>query len=322
MLLRHKLLTLTAVLALSAGVAMTAQAATDAVVATVNGTKIHKKDVDNAVKELGPRLKGVDQKQVFPMVVDQIINEKLLDDAATAAKIDTSKDFQQRLEVMKAQLVKQMYFERLLKTKVSDKQVRAAYDEFKNENKDKVEIHARHILVSSEEEAKQAIKDLDAGKKFEDIAKQRSAGPNAQVGGDLGWFVKDEMIAAFSDVAFKLKPGTYSKEPVKTELGWHVIKVEDKRERQVPKFEEVEMAIRNKLSQQALVKVVQELRAKADVKLYGPNGEEVPNGAAPAKDDKKSDAKKDDAKKDSDKKDAPKNAAQELEEKEKEKSAE
>lgn len=316
MLFREKVIALAAAAILFG--ALPAFAAADTTVAIVNGTKISKKDVDNAIKELGQKLEGVDKKQVFPLVVDQIINEKLLDDASAAAKIDESADFKKRVEILKAQLVKQMYFERLLKSKVSQEQVKAAYDKFEKENKGKIEVHARHILVPSEEEAVQAIKDLDAGAKFEEIAAKRSSGPNARSGGDLGWFLKDEMIPAFSEVAFKMKPGTYSKTPVKTELGWHVIKLEEKRERQVPKFAEVELAIRSQLSQQALKAVVSDLRSKADVKLFDENGKPLNAEAAAADGAEKAakEDKKEDKKEKAPKKDGPKNAAQLLEEKE------
>ncbi|MBL8711482.1 MAG: peptidylprolyl isomerase [Alphaproteobacteria bacterium] len=319
MLFREKVIALAAAAILFG--ALPAFAAADTTVAIVNGTKISKKDVDNAIKELGQKLEGVDKKQVFPLVVDQIINEKLLDDASAAAKIDESADFKKRVEILKAQLVKQMYFERLLKSKVSQEQVKAAYDKFEKENKGKVEVHARHILVPSEEEAVQAIKDLDAGAKFEEIAAKRSSGPNARSGGDLGWFLKDEMIPAFSEVAFKMKPGTYSKTPVKTELGWHVIKLEEKRERQVPKFAEVELAIRSQLSQQALKAVVSDLRSKADVQLFDENGKPLNAEAAAADGAEKAakEDKKEDKKAKAPKKDGPKNAAQLLEEKEAEK---
>lgn len=312
MLFRNKVIALAAAAVLFG--AVPAHAAADTTVAIVNGTKIYKKDVDNAIRELGQKLNGVDKKEVFPLVVDQIVNEKLLDDAATAAKITETADYKKRLEVLKAQMVKQMYFERLLSNKVTQEQVKAAYNKFEKQNKGKVEARARHILVPSEEEAVQAIKDLDAGQKFEDIAKKRSSGPNAQVGGDLGWFLKDEMIPAISDIVFKMKPGTYTKTPVKTDLGWHVIKVEERRERQVPKFEQVEGEIRGMLSQQALKDLVIDLRKKADVQLFDETGKPLnAAAAAPAKDaaaEEKTEEKK------APKKDGPKNAAQLLEEKE------
>jgi peptidyl-prolyl cis-trans isomerase C len=243
------------------------------VVATVNGNKILKKDVSMAMKTL--QVKDADSEKVFPMIVDQIINEKLIDSETTKANIEKDPEFQKRLEATKAQLIKTAYIEKYLKDKLTDSAVKAEYEKFKSENKGKEEIHARHILVPSEEEAKQVIKDLDAGKKFVDLAKSRSSGPAAQNGGDLGYFTKEEMIPEFSNVAFNTKKGTYTSAPVKTQFGWHVIMVEDKRSRVVPAMKEVEVAIKNKLGQTALEKLVKDLRSKAEIVLYTAEGKPV-----------------------------------------------
>lgn len=251
-----------------------ASAATDdTVAATINGDKIYKKDVLSAMKNLP--VKSDEQAKVYPMVVNQMINEKIIDKATAQAKIQDSAEYKQRLVVLQNQLVKQMYIENFLKDKITDSKVKAEYDKLKADNNGKQEIHARHIIVQSEDEAKQVIKDLDAGAKFEDLAKKRSSGPTAQNGGDLGWFAKDDMIPEFSGPAFALKSGTYTKEPVHTQFGWHVIKVEDRRNRVVPDLKEVDQAIRNKLSQEALAKMVMDLRAKADIKQYDINGKEI-----------------------------------------------
>lgn len=251
--------------------ALSTAAADDAVVvATVNGAKILRKDVLSTLKNLP--VQATDTEKVFPAVVDQLINEKLVDGAVVAAKVEESKEYKERLDLLQKQLLKQVYLEKFLKDKITDDKVKAAYDKIEKENKGKEEILARHILVPSEEEAKQAIKDLDKGAKFEELAKKRSSGPGAQTGGDLGWFVKEDMIPEFSDAAFKLKKGTYTKEPVKTQFGWHVILVEDKRPRAVPALKEVEMAIRNKLGQEAVQTLVTDLRAKADIKRFDKDG--------------------------------------------------
>lgn len=269
------------VLGLAAGaallLALPAAAATttdDTVVATVNGDKILRKDVMQAVEKLP--VKDVEIEKIFPFVVDQMINEKLIDGATAKAKVEDTPEFKKRMELVKAQLVKQLYLESQLKDKVSDKAVQAEYEKFKKENKGKEEVHARHILVPTEEEAKQVIKDLEAGQKFNDLAAKRSSDPsNAQQGGDLGYFLRDDMVPEFSEAAFSTKPGTYTKTPVKTSFGWHVIKVEDKRARAVPELKEVEMAIRNKLGQDALQKLVQDLRANAEIKRFNLDGTPV-----------------------------------------------
>lgn len=244
--------------------------ADDAVSATVNGEKIYKKDVMKAIEKLP--IKGAKEEEVYPLVVDQVVNDKLLDDAVKAAKVEQTEEYKTRLDVIEAQLAKQIYLENAVKDKISDKAVKAEYAKFKKENSGKEEAHARHILVPSEEEAKQVIKELDGGAKFAELAAKRSSGPAAANGGDLGWFTKEDMLPEFSNVAFKLKKGEYTKTPVKTQFGWHVIKMEDKRERKVPDLEQVEMPIRNKLGQDALQELITELRAKAEIKRFDMSG--------------------------------------------------
>ncbi len=268
----------------------------DAVVAKVNGDNIYKKDVLAAVQQL--KVPAADVDKAFPMVLDQVINEKLIDESAAGMNIEQTEDYKTRLEALKAQLQKQMYFEKILKGKVTDATVKAEYNKFKEANKGKIEVHARHILVPTKEEADKVIKDLDGGAKFEDLARERSSGPAAQKGGDLGGFmVKEEFIdPAMGEAVIKLKPGTYSKTPVKSQFGWHVFKVDEKRERKVPELTgDVDMAIRNKQSQEALQEVVKGLRAKAKIEMMDSNGKAAPKTGDAAKElEEKEAAKKDD----------------------------
>ncbi len=250
-----------------------AKAEDSTVVAVVNGDKILKSDVVGVLKL--NNVKDEDTAKAFPLIVDEMINEKLVDAAAAKANVEKSQEFQQRLEQAKAQLVKTMYLEGFLKDKVTDSAIKAEYNKFKSDNKGKQEVHARHILVKTQEEAEQVIKDLDNGAKFEDLAKERSSDPSAKNGGDIGYFAKGELIPEFSDAAFKLKPGTYTHEPVKSQFGWHVIQVVDKRDRQVPDLKTVENQIRNKLGQDAVKSLVQGLRAKADIKRFDMDGKPV-----------------------------------------------
>ena len=280
MLMRKKMLGMataavfmTAVVALPQSLAAKETPADTTVVAIVNGDKITKGDVMGIMKNLS--IPQADTEKAFPLVVDQIINEKLIDSETLKAKIQDSADFKTRLEAMKVQLEKQMYIENFLKDKLTDKTVKAEYGKIKKAQDGKQEVHARHILVATEEEAKQVIKDLDAGKKFEELAAERSSGPTAKNGGDVGFFAKEDMLAEFSDAAFALKPGTYSKTPVKTQFGWHVIKVDEKRARKVPEMKELEAGIRNQLGQQAIQQLVTDLRAKAEIQRFNMDGTPV-----------------------------------------------
>ena len=243
------------------------------VVAVVNGDKILKKDVMGVIKL--NNVKEEDTAKAFPVVIDQMINEKLIDAETAKTSIEKTPEFQQRMAAAETQLVKTMFLENYLKDKVTDKAIKAEYDKFKKDNKGKMEVHARHILVKTEAEAKEVIKDLDSGAKFEDLAKEKSVDPSAKNGGDIGYFAKDELIPEFSAAAFGLKPGTYTHAPVKSQFGWHVIYVMDKRERVVPEMKTVEASIRNKLGQDAVQKLIGDLRAKADIQRFDMDGKPV-----------------------------------------------
>ncbi len=282
-------------LAVTAGAlfAKPVMAADDTVIAVVNGDKIMKKDVMTAIKKL-PVQAGKDTDKLFPLVVDEIINEKLIDDATKTAKVEDSPEYKTQLDALKGQLAKQIYVDKYLHEKVSDKAVKEEYNKFKKENEGKEEIHAKHLLVKTEDEAKEAIKELndadDKAAEFDKLVKQRSADTaSAANGGDLGWFAEEDMLPEFSKAAFALKPGTYTKEPVQTRFGYHVIYVLDKRPRQVPPLDQVGEAIRKKLSQDAVKDLIDGLRAKAQIKMYDMNGKPLDYGSKEkAKDDKSS----------------------------------
>lgn len=254
-----------------------AAAQEEGVAAIVNGDKILSKDVDKAIDMLG--LKGKEAAQVKSEVLNQIINEKLIEDAILKANIEQNAEYIKRLDILKLQLQRQVFLEEQIKDQITDKYVKAEYEKFAKQNKGKTEIRARHILVPSEQEAQQVIKELDGGADFVELAKKRSSDTSSVRGGDLGYFISEEMVPEFSKEAFALKSGSYSKKPVKTQFGWHVIKVEDKRERAVPKFEQVAEPIRQKLGNDAVRKMVEDLRKKADVKI-------LTSDAGAAKDDK------------------------------------
>lgn len=259
-----------------------AHAGDDTVVATVNGDKIVKGDVMKAMKNL--KIKSEDTDKAFPVVVNQMINEKLINDEIAKSGIEKDTAFQQRLAAAKDQLIKTMFLEKYLKDKVSDDKVKDVYDKIKKDNKGKEEVHARHILVKTEDEAKAIIKQLDGGAKFADLAKSKSMGPAAKNGGDVGYFAKGEVLPEFADAAFALKPGSYTKTPVKTQFGWHVIYSEDKRARVIPEFKDVAPQLRAKVSQAAIEDMIRGLRAKAKVEQFTADGKpiEAP-AAAPAK---------------------------------------
>ncbi len=248
-----------------------AKGSANPVVAVVNGTEIHKQEITDVVKTLSPQV-AANVKELYPMIIDQLINEKLLEKEVSKSDLINDPEVTKRIGMAKEQIVRAFYLESRVKEFVTDETVKAEYSKFKEENKGQKEVRARHILVKTEEEAKDAIKKLDGGADFAKLAKEKSVGPTAVRGGDLGYFTKEAMVAEFSKVAFKTKKGTYAKTPVKTQFGWHVIFVEGSRDKKIPAFAEVEDGIKAKLGQIALEGLIQDLRKTATIERFDING--------------------------------------------------
>ena len=153
--------------------------------------------------------------------------------------------------------------------KIGDDELKAAYEK-QIAGGDKFEYKARHILMKTKEEAEGIIKDLEKGTDFADLAKKSSDGPSAAQGGDLGWFKPGQMVKPFADAVAKMEKNTYTKEPVQTEFGWHVIKLEDKRDVKPPELEVLKPQLKAQLERDKMMAYMQELRGKADVKVMLP----------------------------------------------------
>lgn len=158
--------------------------------------------------------------------------------AGTAAKLDQTDDFKLRLQIMHDSILQQAYVDTEIKKSVTEADIKARYDKLIASLPEETEVHARHILVAKEDEAKEIIARLEKGEDFEKIAKEKSTDGSAELGGDLGYFTKGQMVKPFEDAAFALKAGEYTKTPVETPFGWHIIKVEDVREKTPPSYEE------------------------------------------------------------------------------------
>jgi len=254
------------------------------VAAVVDGYNIYKEDIAEMVKKLG--VSGdADLNKIYPAILEQLVSDRLVEAAAIKSGINEDDTYKSRVKELKKQVLKAMYLEKNLAGKITDADLRKEYDAIKAKNDGVKEAHARHILVKTEEEAKQVILDLQKGRSFEDLAKERSSDITAQKGGDLGYFAKEgEIVPEFADVAFALKVGEYSKAPVKTQLGWHVIKLEDVRTRKVPEFKDLKDNIQNGLAQKLVMEKIKELAKAADIKMFDAEGKPIPAvaGNAPA----------------------------------------
>lgn len=247
----------------------------DPVVANVNGTEIKRSEVFNFISGLPDQVRQMPVQNLFPLALEQVINNKIVSAKADSAKLEADPEVVKIMEQAKSQIIRNVYVERQVKEGITQKKLLKAYEEMLTKMGDVQEIHARHILVDSEEKARDAIKKLNDGAKFEDLAKELNTAPSKDNGGDLGYFAKTDMIPEFADAAFAIDVGKYSKDPVKTQFGWHVIKVEDKRKRPEPQFEEVKPQLEQQLRQQLLAELIEKWQKESKIKKFDMNGEPV-----------------------------------------------
>jgi peptidyl-prolyl cis-trans isomerase C len=246
-----------------------APVAPDTVVAKVNGAAITAGDLAIASEDPALSLPGVDDAQKKNLLVDYMIDLKVGAQAAEAAKIGDSPDFQRKLAYFKDKLLLDEYLEREAKKAATPEAAKALYDQTVKAMKPEEEVHARHILVENEDEAKKIAARIKGGEDFARVAAEVSKDPGSKTeGGDLGWFTKERMVAPFAEAAFKMSPGQVS-DPVKTQFGWHVIKLEEKRTKPVPTFAEMKDQVDQYITRKAQQDLILKLREGAKVERTG-----------------------------------------------------
>jgi peptidyl-prolyl cis-trans isomerase C len=247
----------------------------DPVVATVAGEDVKRSEVVAFINSLPEQLKQMPIDQLFPLARDQVINNKLISKKADAANLAADPEVVKALAQAKENIIRQVYLERQVDAKVTNTKLADAYKQLLDKVSNIQEVHARHILFPAEQKdkAEEAIKKLNNGGKWEDVSKEYASGPTGQSSGDLGYFSKDEMVPEFADAAFALDTGKYTKEPVKTQFGWHVIQVLDKRKKPEPDFEQVKPQLEAQLRQETLQNMVEEWAKEAKITRLDINGE-------------------------------------------------
>src|SRR6202166_178413 len=283
-------------LVLLAGLPVRAQDA-NPVLAKVNGAEIRQSDVALAEEELGPSLAQMDPATKKDNVLSFLIDMKIVAKAAEDKKVENNEDFKKRLALTRIRLLMDSLLATEGKPATTDEAMKKVYEDASKQITGEQEVHARHILVETEDEAKAVKAELDKGADFAELAKKKSKDPGASDGGDLGFFTKDQMVPEFSTVAFSLEPGKIS-DPVKSQFGWHVIKVEEKRNRKAPDFDQVRAQIETYVTRKAQADYVAKLRADAKVERMDQAAADPaakPDAAKPdaaAKDSKMAPAKK------------------------------
>jgi len=260
----------------------------DAVVARVGDATITEQDLVFASEAFANELANVPAAQKRSVTIDAFVNMELLAKAARDADLDETEEFRARVEFLTLQALRNAYVQREVMEGLSDEDMQAGYQELVvDQHTPEEQVHARHILVDEKEAAEQIIADLQGGASFEELAKEHSKDPSGQNGGDLGFFGKGQMVPPFEAAAFALEAGEITEEPIESQFGWHVIKVEEKRMSEAPGLSEVEPQLRNYLMRQRFEEVIAELRDRYDVEIVGapaaePEAAEEPEAEEPA----------------------------------------
>lgn len=252
----------------------------DIVVAKINGKDVKKSDVARAIRDLGANVTPENVDAILPAFIEQYINLELLNDAADKAGVVKQEEVQTQIASSEEQIVRAAYLRTLFDGKIEEGKLKEAYKAKYEDQPMPMEVKASHILVDDETKARELIARLNAGGNFATLAQENSKDPSAQRGGDLGYFTQADMVKEFGDAAFGMNVGSISQQPVKTQFGWHVIKVEDKRQRAKPSFEEAKPLLEQEARQAILDAKLTELREAAKVEVMPAAQQAAP--AAPA----------------------------------------
>ena len=248
----------------------------NAIVARIDGTELHFSDVEAAQQSLPPQVQKLPLQQIYPMLLERLVDGALVTEAGRKEHLEQNPELQARLKRYEDRLIQEAYLSRAIKDAETEDRLKARYQVFAKEKAGQEEVHARHILVKTEAEAKSVIAELDKGADFAALAQKYSSDPSAGSGGDLGYFGHDDMVKDFADAAFALPAGKYTTTPVKTEFGWHVIKVEDHRVKTPPSFDEVRQEVTQLVARDAVDAKLKELRSTVKIETYGLDGKPLP----------------------------------------------
>jgi len=250
----------------------TPAAQADPVLATVDGKPIHLSDAQMAAQELPANMQQLPPDQLLPLLVNQLIDRQALLVAANQEHLSRNPAVKQAMQDAANEKLENAYVQQKVAPQVTDAAVQAEFDRDYANKPGPEQVDARHILVKTQAEAQAIIDQLAKGADFATLATKDSIDPGAKNGGELGWFSQDEMVPAFANAAFALQPGQYTKTPVQTQFGWHVILCEGKRQAPPPAFDSVKDQIRQQLADDAIKATLADVRAKVTIKLFNPDG--------------------------------------------------
>jgi peptidyl-prolyl cis-trans isomerase C len=259
----------------AAPAAQTAAPAGNKVVARADGIEITEADLALAAEDPALQVPGIPDAQKRDLLVGYLVDLKLGAKAAQDAKVGEGADFQRKLAYARDKALLDEYLDREVKKAVTPEASRKLYDDTVKGITPEAEVRARHILVENEDDAKAAKARVAKGEDFAKVAAELSKDPGSKDdGGDLGFFSKDRMVEPFAEAAFKLEPGQVS-DPVKSQFGWHVIRVDEKRNKPVPGFEEMREQVETYLGRKTQQELILALRQKAKIERFDAEGKPV-----------------------------------------------
>lgn len=261
--------------------AQAAQPLKDPIVATINGQPVRLSELEIAQQSLPAQYRSMPLQAVFPALLERIIDSKLVVQEGKKSKTNEDAAFKKRMAFVEEQVLQDFWIQREIAKMVTAEKIQQRYQERLKAMPSEEEVHARHILVSTEDEAKALIAELKKGAAFDKLAKEKSTDKaSGAEGGDLGWFKKSDMVKEFADAAFGLKKGELSETPIKTQFGYHIIQLDDRRTAPPPALEELSDQIREELAREAVTAQLDKLRAGAKIEKFNIDGSKAE--AAPA----------------------------------------
>ncbi len=284
---KHRLAAAFLAFALATPAAAQDKAESDPIVADVNGEKIQLSDLVATYRALPQRLQQVPFAQLYRPLLEHAIAIRLLAAEGRKSKLQDSDQVKKRMRYIEGQYLYEAYVEKIVAERATEAKLKEAYEAFVKDYKGEEEVRASHILVKTEQEAKDILAQLEKGADFAKLAKEKSIDPSKERNsGDLGFFTKEQMVKEFAEAAFALKKGETAKAPVKTQFGWHVIRVTDRRAAAPPKFDEVKDQLRQKLAEGIAQEEITKLRGAAKIERFDSEGKPLP-AEEPKKDEKR-----------------------------------
>ena len=243
-----------------------AQESPSETILSVNGQDFSLNLLSYVFSQLPDNVRQNPPESNYEIVIDDIIDTKLSADAARKSELADDPLLKEILQRNTDRLLAETWINAEIENRITEEMIKESYDELVIDTDSRVEVQARHILLESKEAAMEIISALDAGADFAKLAEESSTGPSAANGGDLGYFTRGAMVPSFEEASFNLGKGEYTKEPVQTQFGWHVIKIEDRRVPPAPTFEQAYPQLQNVIAVRIADEILNDLRDKADIK--------------------------------------------------------